>query len=136
LENDMTDAIYTSESDNPAALTASELAAARARLDGLAKLLDSAFRIPGTSVRMGADAALNLIPGVGTLASKAVSSFIIYEARRLGVPMSTLLRMMGNVGVDFVISVIPVIGWFGDVFYRANTRNIALLRRHIDASAS
>lgn len=131
----MSDAIYTSRSGNAAALTANELAEARARLDGLARLLDSAFRIPGTSVRMGADAALNLIPGVGTLASKAVSSFIIYEARRLGVPMSTLLRMMGNVGVDFVISVIPVIGWFGDVFFRANTRNIALLRRHIDGRA-
>ena len=132
----MENTIYTSRSAHQTGHPVGELAEARERIETLARLLDSAFCIPGTSIRMGADAALNLIPGVGTLASKVVSSFLIYEARRLGVPMSTLLRMIGHVGVDFVISVIPVIGWFGDVFYRANTRNIELLRRHIDARAS
>jgi hypothetical protein len=109
-----------------------DVAATRARLDSLARVLDSAFRIPGTSVRVGADAALNLIPGIGTLAAKGVSSYIILEARRMGVPRSMLLRMAANVGVDFVISAIPVVGWFGDVFYRANLKNIALLKAHLD----
>ncbi len=108
------------------------VAAARARLDALARILDSAFRIPGTSISVGADAALNLIPGVGTLAAKGVAGYIIFEARRLGVQKTTLLRMTANVGLDFAISAIPVVGWFGDVFYRANLKNIALLRAHLD----
>jgi hypothetical protein len=104
----------------------------RARLDALARLLDSAVRVPGTNVRFGADALLNLIPGVGMLTSKGMSAYLIWEARRLGVPTTTLLRMVGHVGVDFVISAIPVVGWVGDVFYRSNLRNMALLRDHLD----
>jgi hypothetical protein len=104
----------------------------RARLDALARLLDSAVRVPGTNIRFGADALLNLIPGVGTLTSKGMSAYLIWEARRLGVPTGTLLRMAGNVGVDFVISAIPLVGWLGDVFYRSNLRNMALLRGHLD----
>lgn len=104
----------------------------RARLDTLAQFLDSAVRVPGTNIRFGADALLNLIPGVGMLTSKGMSAYLIWEARRLGVPMATLLRMMGNVGVDFVISAIPVVGWVGDVFYRSNLRNMNLLRDHLD----
>jgi hypothetical protein len=104
----------------------------RARLDSLARFLDSAIRVPGTNVRFGADALLNLIPGVGILTSKGMAAYLIWEAHRLGVPRPTLLRMAGNVGVDFVISVVPVVGWVGDVFFRSNLRNMALLRRHLD----
>lgn len=105
---------------------------ARVRLEALARLMDSSFAIPGTNIRMGADALLNLIPGLGLVATKGVSAYLIYEARRLGAPPSLIARMIGNVGVDFVISAIPVVGWVGDVFYRANNKNIALLRRHLD----
>lgn len=112
-----------------------DTAAARERLEALARTLDSAVRIPGTSIRIGADAALNLIPGVGTLAAKGIAGYLIWEARRLGVPTGTLLRMAGNVGLDAAISAIPVLGWFGDVFWRANTRNIALLRDHLEKGA-
>lgn len=107
-------------------------AALHARLDALAQLLDSAIRIPGTSVRIGADAALNIIPGVGTLVAKGLSSYIIFEARRMGVPKTTLLRMIANLGIDFVISAIPFAGWVGDAFYRSNLRNIALLKAHLE----
>ncbi len=103
-----------------------------ARLDALARLLDSAVRVPGTNVRVGADTLLNLVPGVGTLFAKGLASYLILEARRHGVPTGTLLRMAGNVAVDFAISAVPVIGWFGDAFYRANQRNIALLRAHLE----
>jgi hypothetical protein len=108
------------------------LAAARDRLAALARTLDSAVRIPGTGIRVGADAMLNLIPGVGTAVSKGLSGYLVYEARRLGVPTGTLMRMMGNVGIDFLIGLVPLIGWAGDVFYRANTKNMALLREHLD----
>jgi len=127
-ETTVTSYSYTSS------LTDTSLRAAdiRARLDALARLLDSAVRVPGTNIRFGADALRNLIPGIGTLTSKAMSAYLIWEARRLGVPVSTLLRMMGNVGVDFVISAIPLVGWVGDVFYRSNLRNMGLLRDHLN----
>jgi hypothetical protein len=101
----------------------------------VAEFLTAAY-IPGTSIRIGADAALNLIPGIGTLAAKAVSGYLIWEARRLGVPTGRLLRMVGNVGIDAAISAVPVLGWFGDVFWRANTKNIAVLRDHLDRKAA
>lgn len=109
-------------------------AEARRRLEALARLLDNAVRVPGTEIRVGLDAALNLLPGIGTLVAKGMAGYLIWEARRLGVPAGTILRMIGNVGIDLVISAIPVIGWLGDVFYRANNKNIALLRQHLDRS--
>lgn len=108
------------------------IADARRRLETLARLLDSSIRFPGTQFRFGADALLNLIPGVGTVAAKIMSAYLIWEARRLGVPPAKLARMVGHVGVDFMISVIPVVGWFGDAFYRSNLKNMALLREHLD----
>lgn len=109
------------------------IADTRRRLEALARLLDSAVRVPGTDIRIGLDAALNLVPGIGTLTAKGLAGYLIWEARGLGAPPGLLLRMIGNVGVDLLISVIPVVGWFGDVFYRANQRNIALLHAHLDA---
>jgi hypothetical protein len=104
----------------------------RVRLNALARFLDSAIRVPGTNVRFGADALLNLLPGIGTLTSKGMSAYLIWEARRLGVPTWTLVRMAGNVGLDFAISAVPIVGWVGDVFFRSNLRNMGLLREHLD----
>ncbi|MCZ8102604.1 MAG: DUF4112 domain-containing protein [Burkholderiales bacterium] len=118
-----------------AALSERDLAESKRRLDALATFLDSAVRIPGTNITVGADALLNIVPGIGTACAKALSGYIIWEARRLGVPPGTLVRMAGNVGVDFVISVIPVVGWVGDVFFRSNRRNMELLRAHVARTA-
>jgi hypothetical protein len=104
----------------------------RVRLDALARFLDSAIRVPGTNVRFGADALLNLLPGIGTLTSKGMSAYLIWEEQRFGVPTRTLVRMAGNVGLDFVISAVPIVGWVGDVFFRSNLRNMGLLREHLD----
>lgn len=101
------------------------------RLDALAKLLDSAVRVPGTSIRVGLDPLMNLVPGVGTAVAKGLSAYLIFEARRHGLPNATIARMAGRVGIDLVLSMIPVVGWFGDVFYKSNTRNMAELRRHL-----
>jgi len=102
-----------------------------ARLETIADLLDSRWRIPGTGIRFGADALLSLLPGLGPVVSTAISGYLIWEARRLGVSTGTVLRMIGNVGLDGLISAVPVAGAVGDVFFRANRRNIALLRRHL-----
>lgn len=109
-------------------------AEARRRLEALARLLDSAVRIPGTDIRVGLDAALNVIPGFGTLTAKGMAGYLIWEAHRLGVPRGMLFRMVGNVGLDLIISSVPVVGWVGDIFWRANNRNIDLLRAHLDSS--
>lgn len=104
-----------------------------ARIERVARLLDSRWRFLG--IRFGADALLNLIPGLGTVASTGISAWLILEARRLGVPPGTLLRMLANVGLDAAVSAVPLAGWVGDVFLRANLRNLALLRSHLDKVA-
>ena len=101
------------------------------RLDAIARLLDSAIRVPGTNVRVGADALLNFIPGIGTAVAKGVSAYLIFEARRHGLPTLTICRRAGRVGIDLAISAVPVVGWFGDAFYRANLKNIEELRQHL-----
>jgi hypothetical protein len=103
-----------------------------ARLETVARLLDSKWHIPGTGIRFGADALLSLLPAVGPVASTAVSAYLIWEARRLGISTGTLLRMVGNIGLDALISAVPVAGSIGDVFFRANMRNMAMLRRHLE----
>ena len=102
-----------------------------ARLEIIADLLDSRWRIPGTGIRFGADALLSLLPGLGPAVSTVISGYLIWEARRLGVSTGTALRMIGNVGLDALISAVPVAGSVGDVFFRANRRNMALLRKHL-----
>ncbi|WP_236033432.1 DUF4112 domain-containing protein [Belnapia mucosa] len=103
-----------------------------ARLEMIARLLDTKWHIPGTGIRFGADALLSLLPAVGPVASTAVSAYLIWEARRLGVSTGLLIRMLGNLGLDALISAVPVAGSIGDVFFRANLRNMALLRRHLE----
>ena len=109
--------------------------AARERVEMLARLMDCALRVPGTNIRFGADAALGLLPGVGNLATTLVSAFIVYEARRLGVSRLTMLRMAGNVGLDTLIGAVPLAGNVADVFFRANRRNVELLRQHFEDRA-
>jgi hypothetical protein len=101
------------------------------RLDALARILDSAIRVPGTNIRVGADAFLNLIPGAGLAVSKGLSVYLVLEARRHGAPPAILWRMARRVGIDLTLSAIPVVGWFGDAFYRANLKNIEELRHHL-----
>ncbi len=107
-------------------------AKALVRLDAIARLLDGRWRIPGTHVRFGGDALLSLLPAVGPVAGTVASAYLIWEARRLGVPSSLLLRMAGNVALDSLVSAVPVAGAVGDIFLRANLRNIALLRRYLE----
>lgn len=103
-----------------------------ARLDTLATVMDSAFRIPGTNVTMGVDALLGLVPVIGDAISAVISSYLIFEAKQLGASKLTLARMSGNVAIDTVIGAVPFFGDVFDVAYKANTKNIALLKKHVD----
>jgi hypothetical protein len=87
-----------------------EVEQAVARVEMLAHLMDSAVTIPGTNVRVGLDAALGLVPVVGDLLSQAVASYIIWEARRLGVSRLTLARMIGNSALDTLVGMVPFAG--------------------------
>jgi hypothetical protein len=109
--------------------------AARVRLDVVARLMDDALVVPGTNIRFGADALLNIVPGAGTLLATSVSAYLVWEAHQLGAPRSLMAKMAANVGIDALISIIPVVGWVGDVFFRANLRNVKLLQDHRDKLA-
>ncbi len=106
-----------------------------ARLDALANLMDSAVVIPGTGVRFGADALIGLVPGIGDAVSAGISCLIILEARRMGAPGHVIARMLGNVAIDGLIGVVPLFGDLFDVAFRANLRNMRLLRRHFEKAA-
>lgn len=99
----------------------------------LARLLDAAVGIPGTKFRVGLDALIGLVPGVGDLAGAAMSGYIILSAARLGAPKPVLFRMILNVAIDSVVGSIPVLGDLFDAGWRANTRNTALLDRHLES---
>ncbi|MCA3555361.1 DUF4112 domain-containing protein [Aestuariivirga sp.] len=101
------------------------------RLQWLAWFSDSAIRIPGTSRRMGADGLLSLVPGVGTLAGTGISLYIFGEALRHGAPKRLLTRMGLNIAADTAVGAIPVAGVLFDMAFKANQRNLNLLRQHL-----
>ena len=103
-----------------------------ARIDRLASLLDTRFVIPFTKFRFGADSLIGLAPGIGDAVTVALSLYIVYEAHRLGAPKTVLARMLGNVAVDGVIGAVPVAGDVFDVMFRANRRNVRILREHLE----
>jgi hypothetical protein len=93
----------------------------------LAWWLDDAFPIPGTSQRIGFDALIGLVPGVGDTIGALFSTYIIIEAARRGASVWTVARMLGNVAVETVIGAVPILGDLFDVVFKSNQRNIALL---------
>lgn len=101
------------------------------RLDRYAGLLDNKFRIPGTDIRFGWDAIIGLIPGVGDSITLLLSAVILVEAKRIGAPKSLLLKMAGNMGLEWLIGLIPLLGDLFDVYWKANIRNMELLKDYL-----
>jgi hypothetical protein len=106
--------------------------AAVARIEAVSRLMDDLFVIPGTKVRVGLDSVIGLVPIVGDLISQAISSYIIWEARRLGVSRFTMSRMIANSAIDTVFGIVPVVGDAFDVAFRANRKNLSLLKGHLE----
>ncbi|PWE54036.1 DUF4112 domain-containing protein [Metarhizobium album] len=102
------------------------------RMRGLARLMDTAFRIPGTRISFGADSIVGLLPGFGDLAGAAVSLFIVMEAKKLGLPKQKLLQMLVNIGFDAAVGSVPLIGDVFDVYFKSNRRNVDLVLDHFD----
>ena len=105
----------------------------RKRLESLRsmqRLLDEAYRVPGTSIRFGWDALIGLVPWVGDLTTALMSCAIVVQAHHMRVPRVVQLRMVLNVAIDIVIGIVPVFGDVADVFWKSNAKNFALLERH------
>jgi hypothetical protein len=112
--------------------SASDRRVALARLEWLANFMDTAVLIPGTNIRFGADAIIGLWPGVGDAVGTGISALIVAEAYRLGAPGHLIARMVANIAIDGFVGSIPVLGDAFDVLWRANRRNVALLREHLE----
>lgn len=106
--------------------------AALERLDWIANLMDSAVVIPGTQIRVGLDALIGIVPGIGDTVTTMISLWMVKEAHNLGAPKHIIMRMVGNVALDGLVGAVPLLGDAFDVMFRANRRNIKLLRDHFD----
>lgn len=105
------------------------------RLRRFAWILDELFRIPGTKQRVGLDALIGLVPGVGDTIGALLSTYIILEAARRGASIWTVTRMLANVGVETVFGAVPLLGDLFDVVFKANRRNLALLGETLERDA-
>ncbi|MEQ8912024.1 MAG: DUF4112 domain-containing protein [Pseudomonadales bacterium] len=107
--------------------------AARAleRVRTVSSWMDTRYRVPGTSYRFGLDPIISLLPVVGDTASLLISVYPILEAKRAGVRRRTLAKMLANLGLDWLVGLIPLIGVIPDAWYKANTRNLKLLEKEL-----
>jgi hypothetical protein len=104
----------------------------RRRIEALEKLLERGFTIPGTKQTFGLDVILDLIPVGGDFIAAAMGAYMVMEARNLGMSKSAIARMAGNVGIDWALGLIPVVGIIPDFFFRSNSRNLKIIRKHLD----
>ncbi len=104
----------------------------RARVETLELLLERSFRVPGINVPIGLDALIGLVPVLGDLVTTALGAYIVWEARNLGMSKWHLMRMGGNVAFDTVLGLVPVVGDAADFVFRSNTRNLRIIKKHLD----
>ncbi|AJC82758.1 MULTISPECIES: DUF4112 domain-containing protein [Rhizobium] len=114
-------------------LTPAELEKIR-RAVGIARLMDTAVRLPFIGVRIGADSVLGLLPGVGDVATSLIGLYILNEARRLGVPNHKLARMAVNLGIDAAGGTVPLVGDLFDVYFKSHRRNVGIILEHFGIS--
>lgn len=107
-------------------------AAIRRRVELLERLLERSFTIPGTRIPVGLDSVIGLVPVVGDLVTATMGAYIVWEARNLGLSKWQLWRMGGNIAMDTAIGAIPLVGDAFDLAFRSNTKNLRILRGHLD----
>ena len=107
-------------------------ASVRKRIEAMEMLLERSFVIPGINRPVGLDAIVGLVPVIGDFVGMALGAYIVWEARNLNMPKWKLLRMAGNVGVDSLLGAVPVAGDLFDFMFRSNSRNLKIVRRHLD----
>lgn len=104
----------------------------RNRVEAMEKVLERAFVIPGVNRPIGMDSIIGLIPVVGDIATALMGAYIVWEARNLGMSKLQLTRMAANVGIDTALGAIPFAGDVFDFFWRSNTKNLKIIRKHLD----
>lgn len=107
-------------------------ASIRARVEAMESMLEGIFTLPGTRRKVGLDSIIGLIPVVGDIATAAMGAWIIWEARNLGMSKFQLARMAANLGFDTVLGAIPFAGDVFDLFFKSNSRNLRIIRKHLD----
>lgn len=109
-----------------------DAASVRQRVEALEKVLERSFTVPGTRQPIGLDAVVGLVPVAGDVVSAALGLYLVWEARNLGISKFKLARMLANVGFDTAVGAIPVAGDLFDFVFRSNSRNLKMIRRHLD----
>ncbi len=104
----------------------------RQRVEALEVVLERSFHIPGTKIPFGLDSVIGLVPVLGDLITAAMGAYMVWEARNLGMSKWTLTRMAANVGIDTVLGAVPVVGDLFDLVWRSNTKNLKIIRKHLD----
>ena len=112
--------------------TGRDPAAVRQRIEMMERVLERSFTIPGINRPVGLDALAGLVPVVGDLVTAAMGAYIIWEAHNLGLPKWKLWRMAGNVAFDTAVGAVPLVGDAFDLLFRSNTRNLKIVKRHLD----
>lgn len=109
-----------------------EPAAVRQRVEAMEMVLERAFTLPFINRKIGLDVLLDIVPVVGPTAAAAMGGWLVWEARNLGMSRWHLVRMAGNVALDWLLGLIPFIGAIPDFFFRSNTRNLRIVKRWLD----
>ncbi|MEO8176853.1 MAG: DUF4112 domain-containing protein [Sphingomicrobium sp.] len=104
----------------------------RRRVEGLERLMERLVMIPGLNRPVGLDVILDLVPIAGSTAAAALGAYMAWEARNLGMSKWHVARMAGNIGVDWLLGLIPFVGAIPDFFFRSNSRNLQIIKRHLD----
>jgi hypothetical protein len=104
----------------------------RKRVEAMERLLERMITIPGTRQKIGLDVVLDLVPVAGSTAAAVLGAYMAWEARNLGMSKWQFARIAGNIGVDWLLSLIPWVGAIPDFFFRSNTRNLRIIKRHLD----
>ncbi len=128
LSQDQIDAL----NQQMASITDNDPQSVRARVEVMEKLLERSFTVPGTKIPIGLDSLIGLIPVVGDIITAAMGMYIVWEARNLGLSKFQLTRMAANVGVDTVLGAVPLVGDAFDFLWRSNSRNLRIIRKHLD----
>ena len=110
----------------------SHAADVRRRIEAMEQLLERSFRIPGTKQTIGLDVILDLVPIGGDVIGALLGLYMVWEAQNLKMPLSATIRMIGNVGFDFLLGLIPWVGAIPDLFFRSNSRNLRIIKRHLN----
>lgn len=112
--------------------TGTDPASIRKRIESMEHILERSFRIPGVNYPIGLDSIIGLVPVVGDVITAAMGAYIVWEARNLGIPKWKLWRMAGNIAFDSAIGAIPIAGDAFDLIFRSNTRNLRIIKKHLD----